>query len=82
MTDIEALVVSVQRLAREQNILRAKGYLAVQGKPMRLLLQSVGERVRHQFDRPWGSEPRQSKLVVIGEQGDIDEYAIRAGLGI
>jgi cobalamin biosynthesis protein CobW len=82
VTDIEALVASVQRLAREQNILRAKGYLAVQGKPMRLLLQSVGERVRHQFDRPWGSAPRQSKLVVIGEQGDIDERDIRAGLGV
>src|SRR6185312_13827998 len=82
VTDIEALVAAVQRLAREQNILRAKGYLAVAGKPMRLLLQSVGERVRHQFDRPWGSQPRQSKLVVIGEQGDVDEHAIRAGLGI
>jgi cobalamin biosynthesis protein CobW len=82
VSDIEALVASVQRLAREQNILRVKGYLAVAGKPMRLLLQSVGERVRHQFDRPWGAEPRQSKLVVIGEQGDIDEHAIRAGLGI
>jgi cobalamin biosynthesis protein CobW len=49
---------------------------------MRLLVQSVGERVRHQFDRPWGARPRQSKLVVIGEHGDIDEAAIRAGLGI
>jgi cobalamin biosynthesis protein CobW len=80
--DIEALVASVQRLARDQNILRAKGYLAVQGKPMRLLLQSVGERVRHQFDRPWGAEPRQSRLVLIGEHGDIDERAIREGLGL
>jgi len=49
---------------------------------MRLLVQSVGERVRHQFDRPWGATPRRSKLVVIGEQGDIDEAAIKAGLGI
>jgi cobalamin biosynthesis protein CobW len=80
--DIEALVASVQRLAREQNVLRAKGYVAVSGKPMRLLLQAVGERVRHQFDMPWGGERRQSRLVVIGEQGDIDEAAIRSGLGI
>lgn len=80
--DIDALVASVQRVAREQNILRAKGYLAVQGKPMRMLLQSVGERVRHQFDRPWGAEPRQSRLVLIGEHGDIDERAIREGLGL
>ncbi len=82
VTDIDALVASIARLAREQNVLRAKGYLAVKGKPMRLLVQSVGERVRHQFDKPWGTAPRQSKLVVIGEQGDIDERAIRAGLGI
>ncbi len=82
VADVEALVASIQRLAREQNVLRAKGYVAVAGKPMRLLLQSVGERVRHQFDRPWGSRPRQSKLVVIGEHGDIDEAAIRAGLGV
>jgi cobalamin biosynthesis protein CobW len=49
---------------------------------MRLLLQAVGERVRHQFDQPWGTTPRQSRLVLIGEQGDINEAAIRAGLGI
>ncbi|MGV7212349.1 cobalamin biosynthesis protein CobW [Bradyrhizobium sp. UFLA05-112] len=82
VVDVEALIASVQRLAREQNVLRAKGYIAVKGKPMRLLLQSVGERVRHQFDQPWGVRPRQSKLVVIGEHGDIDETAIKAGLGI
>jgi cobalamin biosynthesis protein CobW len=80
--DLDRLVASVQRLAREQNVLRAKGYIAVAGKPMRLLLQAVGERVRHQFDTAWGMWPRQSKLVVIGEHGDIDEAAIRAGLGV
>ena len=61
--DLDRLVASVQRLAREQNVLRAKGYIAVAGKPMRLLLQAVGERVRHQFDTAWGMRPRQSKLV-------------------
>ena len=82
VADVDALVASVQKLAREQNVLRAKGYIAVAGKPMRLLLQAVGERVRHQFDKSWGAGPRQSKLVVIGEHGDIDEAAIRSGLGI
>jgi cobalamin biosynthesis protein CobW len=82
VNDIDALVASVQRLAREHNVLRAKGYIAVAGKPMRLLLQAVGERVRHQYDTPWGARPRQSKLVLIGEQGDINEGALRAGLGI
>jgi cobalamin biosynthesis protein CobW len=75
------LVTAIQRLAREQHILRVKGYVAVAGKPMRLLVQAVGERVRHQFDRPWGSAPRQSRLVVIAEHHQIDATAIRAVLG-
>lgn len=79
--DVEDLVARIQRLAREQHILRVKGYIAVQGKPMRLLVQAVGERVRHQFDRPWGASPRQSQLVVIAEHHDINEAAIRAVLG-
>lgn len=82
ISSVDALVASIQRIAREQSVLRVKGYIAVAGKPMRLLLQAVGERVRHQFDQPWGGRPRQSKLVLIGEHGDIDEAAIRAGLGI
>lgn len=80
--DVEALAAAVGRLAREQNVLRVKGHLAVAGKPMRLLVQAVGARVRHQFDGPWGARPRRSSLVLIGETGDIDEAAIRAGLGI
>ena len=78
--DPEVLVARVQQLAREQGILRVKGYVAVTGKPMRLLLQAVGERVRHQYDRPWGASPRKGQLVVIAEHDDIDEAAIRAVL--
>ncbi|MGV8952964.1 MAG: cobalamin biosynthesis protein CobW [Cypionkella sp.] len=79
--DIEALVAAIQRLAAEQNILRVKGYVAVAGKPMRLLVQAVGARVRHQFDRPWGSNPRRGQLVVIAEHHNVDLAAIRAVLG-
>ncbi|MCB2152610.1 MAG: GTP-binding protein, partial [Rhodobacteraceae bacterium] len=80
VADPEALKAAIVRLAREQNILRVKGYVAVSGKPMRLLVQAVGERVRAQFDRPWGDTPRASKLVVIGEHDDVDPVAIRAVL--
>lgn len=79
--DVATLVAAIERLAREQRILRVKGYVAVTGKPMRLLVQAVGARVRHQFDKPWGTETRRSHLVVIAERGDIDELAIRAVLG-
>jgi len=75
------LVKRVERLANEMNILRVKGYAAVTGKPMRLLVQAVGARVRHQYDRPWGAdETRQGRLVVIAEHDDINQAAIRAVL--
>ena len=78
--DVKALEAAVLRLAREQNALRVKGYIAVKGKPMRLLVQAVGERLRTQFDRPWGDLPRRSQLVVIGEHDHVDAAAIRAVL--
>jgi cobalamin biosynthesis protein CobW len=81
IAEIEVLVAAIQRLAAEQNILRVKGYVAVTGKPMRLLVQAVGARVRHQFDRPWGALPRKGQLVVIAEHDHIDLAAIRAVLG-
>ncbi len=78
--DPEALAERVRRLAAEQDILRVKGHVAVVGKPMRLLVQAVGERVRLQYDRPWGAEPRRTRLVVIAEHDHIDAAAIRAVL--
>ena len=80
LSDPEILVAAIQRLAKEQNILRVKGYVAVTGKPMRLLVQAVGARVRHQYDRPWGTSPRLSQLVVIAEHHHVNEAAIRAVL--
>ena len=72
------LVANIKHLASELNILRVKGYAAVQGKPMRLLVQAVGARVRHQYDRPWQpDEARRSRLVVIAEHDDINEARIR-----
>ena len=78
--DPEALAGAIRQLAREQHILRVKGYVAVEGKPLRLLVQAVGERVRHQYDRPWGSTPRRSQLVVIAEHAHIDQARIHAAL--
>ncbi|MFD2741409.1 cobalamin biosynthesis protein CobW [Sulfitobacter aestuarii] len=79
--DVDTLVAAIEKLATEQHILRAKGYVAVAGKPMRLLVQAVGARVRHQFDRPWGATPRAGHLVVIAEHDHIDASAIRRVLG-
>lgn len=78
--DPEALKGAIEKLAREHRILRVKGFVAVTGKPMRLLVQAVGERVRSQFDRPWGSNERVSRLVVIAERDNLDEELIRGTL--
>ena len=80
IADPEVLSAAIIRLAREQHILRVKGHVAVAGKPMRLLVQAVGARVRHQYDKPWGDAPRRSQLVVIAEHHDVDPAAIRAVL--
>ena len=84
MPEIESpgeLVRRITRLAQSQNILRVKGYVAVTDKPMRLLVQAVGARIRHQYDRLWEpGEDRTGHLVVIGEHDDINEAAIRATL--
>ena len=75
------LVAKIEQMARQQNILRVKGYAAVTGKPMRLLVQAVGARVRYQFDRPWRpDEARRGRLVVIAEHDDVNTNAIMNAL--
>ena len=81
LVDPADLVKAIEGLARDHNILRVKGYANVAGKPMRLLVQAVGARVRHQFDRPWqADEARQGRLVVIAEHDDIRRDVIEAAL--
>jgi cobalamin biosynthesis protein CobW len=61
--------------------LRIKGFAAVRGKSMRLLVQAVGPRVASHYDRPWnGTERRETRLVVIGLKG-LDQEVIRRVLG-
>ncbi|WP_422049473.1 cobalamin biosynthesis protein CobW [Shimia sp.] len=80
-TDPAAFAAKIEKMAKDLNILRVKGYAAVEGKPMRLLVQAVGARVRHQFDRPWKPEEgRQGRMVVIAEHDDVNVDAIRAAL--
>ena len=62
------------------DILRVKGFLDVPGKERRQVVQGVGARIQHYFDRPWtAAEPRASRLVVIGRTG-LDRAAIEAAL--
>ena len=78
--DPSAVVARARKAAATFGVLRIKGYLAVAGKPARLLIQGVGTRFDQRFERPWvAGEARLGKLVVIGEKG-IDQAGIRAAL--
>lgn len=79
--DPAALSAKVAQLARDHDVLRVKGYAAVRGKPMRLLVQAVGARVRTSYDRAWrADEPRRTRLVVIAERGRADAASVEAAL--
>src|ERR1700732_5295013 len=80
IADPAKLAARVAALAEEFDVLRVKGFAAVAHKPLRLLVQAVGSRVTHQYDRPWtASEPRESRLVVIGLKG-LDRAAVTRAL--
>ena len=70
VTDIDALVKRIAATAEAENVLRLKGFVHVEGKPMRLLVQAVGPRVSQHFDRAWkAGEQKSTRLVVIGLKG-------------
>ncbi len=72
----EALVAGLRLVAEQHDVLRMKGFAAVRGKPMRLLVQGVGARFRQEFDRAWRpGEDRAGGVVVIGRTG-LDRAAI------
>ena len=76
VADPAALEARVRQAAARFDILRVKGFVEVPGKPMRHVLQAVGDRVERYFDRQWhDGEPRTSALVVIGQRG-LDRDAI------
>ncbi len=79
VADVEAFARRLADAVRAHDILRLKGFAAVAGRPMRLVVQAVGPRVETHYDRPFGAEPRQTRLVVIGEAG-IDRAAIRSAI--
>ncbi|MEM9433847.1 MAG: cobalamin biosynthesis protein CobW [Pseudomonadota bacterium] len=80
ISDPTAFAEQVAAVIRRYDILRLKGFAAVQGKPMRLTLQAVGPRIDTYFDRPFAAgEARETRLVVIGESG-LDRAGIEAAL--
>lgn len=66
--DADRLQATLQQLLSEHTIYRAKGFAALPGKPMRQVIQAVGERLDSWFDRLWtADENRATQLVFIGK---------------
>jgi cobalamin biosynthesis protein CobW len=77
--DSDKLQATLKDLLAEYNIFRAKGFAALPGKPMRQVLQAVGERLDTHFDRLWtADEARGTNLVFIGK--GIDKETIEKAL--
>ncbi len=80
IVDIEQMRQNLTALIEHHDILRLKGFVEVVGKPMRLVVQAVGNRLDTYFDRDWhGHEKRGSRMVVIGLHG-IDQEGVRTAL--
>ena len=63
----QELIQQLKKLVSQQEIYRIKGFVDIPNKPMRLVLQGVGNRFDSFYDRLWQkTETRQTRLVLIG----------------
>ncbi|MBF2098730.1 MAG: cobalamin biosynthesis protein CobW [Gloeomargaritaceae cyanobacterium C42_A2020_066] len=77
--ELPGLTTALRQILEAWDILRVKGFVAVPHKPLRLVVQGVGQRLTTHFDRPWHpQESRQTRLVFIGRQ--LDAARITQGL--
>ena len=67
--DIKELVTELKEMVSDKEIYRIKGFVNIPEKPMRMVLQGVGDRFDYYFERPWREgEDRLTRLVVIGKE--------------
>lgn len=77
--DGDKLKTILSDLLSRHNIFRAKGFAALPGKPMRQVLQAVGQRLEVHYDRLWRPDERPAtNLVFIGK--GIAELDLKAAL--
>ena len=76
---VKGLVFALKQLVSSHSIYRIKGFVHVPEKPMRLVLQGVGQRFDHYFDRLWKEkEEKATRLVIIGK--NLSEEALKQAL--
>ena len=76
--DVESFKLVLETLIRENDILRIKGFLRVESKPLNLLVQGVGKRLSVNFTDTKIPVENTGNLVFIGEKGRIDQDVISA----
>ena len=75
----QILLQQLKELLTEQEIYRVKGFVNVPNKPMRLVLQGVGNRFDTFYDRLWtANESRHTRLVLIGH--NLNRQLIKASI--
>ena len=74
--DVEKFKIVLETLIRENDILRIKGFLRVESKPLNLLVQGVGKRLSVNFTDTKIPVENTGNLVFIGEKGRIDQNVI------
>ncbi|NCO74500.1 MAG: cobalamin biosynthesis protein CobW [Cyanobacteria bacterium] len=63
----QVLISRLENLVKNLEIYRIKGFVNVTNKPMRMVLQGVGNHFETFYDRLWQPEEKRStKLVIIG----------------
>ena len=76
--DVEKFKIVLETLIRKNDILRIKGFLRVESKPLNLLVQGVGKRLSVNFTDTKIPVENTGNLVFIGEKGRIDQDVISA----
>ncbi len=78
--DIEKFKIVLETLIQKNDILRIKGFLRVESKPLNLLVQGVGKRLSVNFTDTKIPLENTGNLVFIGEKGRINQDVISAYL--
>jgi cobalamin biosynthesis protein CobW len=79
VVDKSKLLATLQTLVTQQSIYRVKGFASLADRPMRMVVQGVGQRFETYFDRHWREgENRRTTIVLIGE--DLDRSTIQTAL--
>ena len=79
VTDRVRLLAALASLVERHEIYRVKGFVALPGLAMRLVVQGVGQRFDSYFDRAWRTDDaRATRLVLIGDH--LDAVQLQAQL--